>query len=307
VRDTFIPVRELCLAVLLGFCGHAQASFFSAEADVVFFNQATFTVVKSGDQPTGANTGPRTAADGLRTSQSFAQSAAGQLNADVSSRSGSSKITGVYVVSATYDDIVFSSTSVPSGTLVSASLFYNVSANQQASGSLGNAPGFNSRQLDYSVTFNGSQDSGQIVFDVGGSTGTALLGSHVLRSSTLIALDTPVSVTLAISGGAQARLGAQGPAAQTSIQAMLNVTQSAGVFVPPSFASGATAAGGLFSPVFDLPAGITVNSVSMGVVDNHWVAAAVPELPAGWLLASGLSVLALRAGSRRSRTRGAAR
>ena len=55
--------------------------------------------------------------------------------------------------------------------------------------------------------------------------------------------------------------------------------------------------------MFDLPPDYTVNSVSMGVVDNHWVAAPVPEPTTALMLAVRfMSLVGVRLRSRRLAT-----
>lgn len=54
-------------------------------------------------------------------------------------------------------------------------------------------------------------------------------------------------------------------------------------------------------PVFNLPDGYTANSISGNIVDNHFVASAVPLPTAMWLLCTALGSLGLRVGRARAR------
>jgi hypothetical protein len=158
---------------------------------------------------------------------------------------------------------------------------------QVASGALGAFGGFNSRELDYATSFNGSSENGTVVWDVTGDVAQGLLGGRQLQSAN-VPIDAPVSVHLNLFACARATLRQVGSPPSTGINALMAV------------GSGATQGRGhgpednsFISPVFDLPDGFTANSVSMGLVDNHLISIPVPEPSslALWIVA-GLAVLA---------------
>jgi hypothetical protein len=257
----------------------ASAAFYSAQADIVFFNQPTFTKTDSGSFPAQADTEEIAAADGLRHARASGTADRGLVQGFGSAESNGSKITAIGQSNATYDDVIISWNGdgpPPDFASVDAALNYEIDAQTSTSGALGNTAGFNTRQIIYSVGFNGASDGGQIIWDPGGNSGQNLLGDHQLLSPQA-PVNVPLTVTFSMFAGAQARLVQVGSPVTTGITAQLQVTGSPS---PAQQGAGATlaalAATQLPGPVFDVPDGFTVNSVSMGIVDNRWVAA-VPE------------------------------
>jgi hypothetical protein len=245
------------------------------------------------------------AADGLRSARAWGTSDKGKLNGYASGKSSGSKITAISQPSATFNDVIVSwdgDGPPPDFANVDTVLNYRIDGAQSTSGQLGSG-GFNVRQIIYSVNFNGASDSGQITWDPGGDSGQNLLGDHELLSP-LVPVDTPVTITFSMFIGAQARMTQVGSTVTTTVQGILTVTEeSQESSMPQSTGSGSTTlfAEGFPGPVFGVPEGFTVNSVSMGIVDNHWVEAPVPE-PATALVGALGGTLALCL--RRKRVRG---
>lgn len=285
---------------LLGIAAPAGAAFFSAETHVLTARSSEGNA-SAGAEPVILNFGPSSAPDGSATGRVSGTASNGLLFASGASSSAGVKITSLGLVSATYDDVLFIYTGVEPGPafVEIGALNYEITVFMQSQGNLGTLGGFNGREVNYSVAFNGNADGGTIRWDVSGDAGQSLIGTHKLTSS-LIPVDTPITVHLEMNAGAQASLRQPGSPVTTSIAGILQIG-SFDVIPTASRASldGASfAQTGLSGPVFDLPPDFTVHSVSMGIVDNQHV---VPEPSAASLSLFGVLGLALAGRTRMNR------
>lgn len=286
--------RLFALALAAALAGPATAETFSAEVDVIIQGCCIPTASATGATPQSVSIGPVSSPDGLRSGQAGASASRGGLHNTGASASNGGKITGLGLSSATFDDLLFTWNGPgPAPDFISfAALNYTLAATQLATGALGTVGGFNGRQLTFSLSFNGDSVGGSVVWDVSGDSGQGLLGGHQL-SSALVPIGAPVTVHMELTAGAQATLKQVGSPVHTAIDALLQIT---GPGLPAAAAPGSflEAQSDTAGPVFDLPAGFTVNSVSMGVVDNQWIFAPVPEPASLALVVAGGLLLAWR-------------
>jgi hypothetical protein len=296
---------RLSLVVLgVSMVGHGSAwgAFFSVEVNLLFQGGAPGLVTqnRSGSEPVDRDTGEVASADGLRFAEASGIAGRGMVDGFALTQSKGLKVTAISNPSASYDDIVVSWTGpgpAPADFVSFMALNYNISATQGASGFLGSL-GFNGQDIQYTVSFNGVSEGGTIVWDPGGNTGQHLLGAHQLVSP-LVPLNQPVSMSLSMFMGTRATQLQTGSTVTTSLSARIQVTSTG---LPAAMPQGVAVpfADEFPGPVFDLPAGFTVNSVSMGVVNNRWVAAPVPEPGTALAGVAGFAMLLCRRGSRRN-------
>jgi hypothetical protein len=292
---THLARQVFVACTLLTAAATARAESFSVEADVIFQGCCTSSASSGGAEPRSVAVPLVFSPDGKLTGQANATAGRGQVTASGGSGSVGGKVTSIGLASATFDDVLFTFTGggPPPPFVPTAALNYQVGAGQAASGFLGTLGGFNNRDLNYSISFNGSGEGGRVSFDVTGTVGASLLGGHKLVS-TQVPIDSPVSVHLALNAGAAATLKQVGSPVSTGINAVLAIGSAT-----QAFAFGADAFD-FSAPVFDLPEGFDVNSVSMGVVENRWIFAPVPEPATACLTGLGLVALA-RLARRRGR------
>lgn len=272
----------MCLCVALPVSGLAQATIYSGKAEVLVQGFPIVSTTVGGDTPDVALMGPVTFGTG--TGKAEATTTARGVVAASESVSAGDVVSSVATSTAQYDDLIFSIDDpdlVDIGPL-QAVLRYNLSASQNASGALGTIGGFNRREVSFTVVFHDSFDTGRVRWDVKGDQGQELLGEKTLAAFD-VPINTPVILSLGLAAGTNARQSAANVTTSTLLFSSL-MAGGASAF-PGSFQRGAGASGALGEPVrvFDLPPGYTVNSVSMGIVDNVLVAPPVPE-PATWAL-----------------------
>lgn len=284
------PVLVAGLALLLG-PGPASAAFYSAKASVVIQGVAidsdsagsSFEAVSAGKVLSSAVNNA--------TAKASASSGPGQLRALGVGGSGLRKATGLGEAFATYDDVVVSwaATNDPHDLTATIGLNYSLDVSQTATGSIGNKDFLNVREVHFAVGMMSASHNGSVLFRPTGNSGLQHLGSNVLFAE--VPVGTPITITFSLLAGASASMQGTEP---VHVSTTATLTVSSRTDTQPSFAHGSsTAFAPQFGrgPVFDLPAGYTVNSVSMGIVDNQWIFAPVPE-PASWLMMGlGLSLL----------------
>lgn len=300
------------LALGIAWTSSALAATYGAEATVIHQQCCIASDGRSGPAPTGAGVSGYPDNTFLNSGTARGDANRGQVwGYGGSSSNGGGKTTSIGQANATYDDVMFvwNGPGLGPSTVDVAGLWYSITANQSASGVLGIRGGFNARQVIYSVSFNGSSEGGEVIWDVTGNTGQTSLGAHLLMSAAPVPVGVPVSVSLSLFAGAQASLRLLGSPVNTGINALLAITSS-GVGFPPGLGGASASSGdrrqGLLAsaealdfPVFFLPAGFTAFSESMGVVDNRWIllpgdpggpGTPVPEPGMIVLLAIGLGV-----------------
>jgi hypothetical protein len=232
----------------------------------------------------------------------LATASQGQVVGQAASSSVLGKVTSVAQARASFDDVVFTfgGPGQPPSVVPSAVFNFEVAMSQSASGPLGSLGSFNAREMIWSAAFMGVGTGGRVVFDVTGNTGQDQLRSHQLQAVN-VPIDAPVTISFDVFVSTQA----------TSFQSGISVsTGAAGVIsldaaqVQPRLFDAQGVAGSAQGPlVFDLPPGFTVNSPSMGIVDNRWIfASVVPESSTQALMACGLLLVAAAVPRRRRAT-----
>lgn len=275
-----LPVVAVLLCSL-----QAAAANFSAQTEIVLQGSPVVGTSSGGSLPVNTSSGQ--VSDATRVGEASAGAGRGQLNALGTSISNGGVVTSVGRASAQYDDLVFSFTGEGTApvTLPVATLNYSLSAIQTSAGPLGVIGGFNRRELTFSIVFHDSSDAGTVRWDVSGDRGQELLGGQQLQAVD-VPVGAPVVINLGLVVGANARQSVAGVSTSTALVAGLRVGASSPTSrsAPAASAgfevlSATSADGAAATPlrVFDLPEGFTVNSASMGIVDNMWVATPVPE------------------------------
>jgi len=255
-------------------------AYFSGTATAIINNQNSVTDSRGGSEPPVEVLAENAHTQNSQTwCNAFGHSGPGLLWGDIEGESVGAKTTSAVELTGTYNDIVFTwigEGEAPIDSFVSR-MRYTFKFTQTATGSLGTIAGLNFREGFYSVSVTGQTSAfsdGHVLITVNGSSGTEDIGLHTtdpFSVSTQTALTVDFTTTL---GCTAVPVGAPG----------LTRTSVVGNLLP-----GQVGAGFADEGVFDVPDGFTVNSVSMGIVNNHWVGA-VPE--PSTLAALGLGVLA---------------
>lgn len=296
--------------------GTSSAATYSAEARVF----GTSNVIPTGYDSEASNF-PVSVLAGTRdpfnaSTEGAAGGRAGQGSVDglTVTSSGGQRLIGVVNASAIFNDVLFSwqAGGPAPDTSIRAGLRFGIEHEQEASGPLGNSNGRNYREFTANVSFNGAGDSARASYDVGGNSVSPNLGGRVLWAD--VPIGSAVAVRFDLQVASAAFMAARPGPTTTSMLAVLRVgsvdVQPAGL--PPLGDDGmawartsfAAAAAGVDPSLlaFVLPDGYTANSVSMGVVDNVWVAGQkpgpVPEPASTTTLLLGLALLGA-AGRRR--------
>jgi hypothetical protein len=281
--------------------GTASASTFSAEARV-FSTSASIPTgfdAEASNVPVSALTSTSDPANAVTTGAAGATASQGAVSGLTVTTSGGQRLISYTRATASFNDVLFSwnGSGVAPGTSILVGLRYGLEHEQTASGPLGSSNGRNYRNFTANVGFNGASDAVTVNYDVGGNTVPSDLGERVLFAQ--VPVGSAVSVSLQIEVASAAFMAARPGPTETSMLASLRIgsvdVQASGARFPSSAWA--------IDPsliAFELPEGYTANSVSMGVVDNVWVAGQVPE-PA--TVATMLAGLALLGGLRRTRGR----
>jgi hypothetical protein len=283
----FVLVQATCPAAF-------AAPFYTASADLIFQGDRIESASASGAQPQSVSVEGRSS-NGVNAGFASASAGRGRVVSQGSAASNGGKVTAAAQARAVYDDIVFTYTGLDDAPVFveRAALNLNVEMTQTAAGPLGTLGGFNARQLIWSASFMGVGASGRVTYDVTGNTGQDMLGSQKIVVD-WIPIDVPVAIVLDLFAGTQATRR-EASVVQTTVYAIITPGGAGAAAMRGSFAANLDDSR-VFGPrVFDLPEGFTVNSASMGIVDNRWVetpSVPVPE-PSTWaLMALGLGLVA---------------
>ena len=258
------------------------------------FNQSSSSFLSRASNLEGSYTDPNTGYSNGSANNAYAAAGPGGLRADANSWvlndspvGANGNINSAAAAYMNLDDVIIGG---PAGAMISTSFRTHVSGTLEASTSLQAMTSGASATVSVRLEGNGRllNDGTAVVRNGQGQTGIGLLqnftGSNDLTSDPFtVTANQAFAIGLQLSVGAFSALASD----ETGISSAAAHFGNSLTFVTDG-------------PVFDLPAGYTANSVSGNIIDNQFVASAVPLPAAVWLLGTGC--LGLFGWSRRKAT-----